>query len=325
MKLSIVIPVYNIAAYLPRCVKSLLIQDLKDCEILLVDDGSTDGESGQLCDRFAADYPDLIRAIHKPNGGPGDARNVGLEEATGEYILFIDSDDYVSPDMVHTLWPYMDKGIDVIIFGYLVDTEGVVSRPPEDRLPLEQVTDLSHFPELLLAAPSAWNKLWHRSLFLEKGIRYPKRIWYEDLATTGTLLAVAESITAIDAELYYYVAREGSITRNTDTARNLEIIDAMERLRNWFALNAAGKYKTELEAVAAKHVLLTTSIRALRSGDWETVLTELQNYMNRMFPTWADNPQVQQFPLRYRLLLALLRWRRFRLVRMLFIIKDRRR
>ena len=93
MIFSVVIPVYNVKDYLPKCIDSVLAQDFEDYEVLLVDDGSTDGESGAICDRYAAAHPERIRAIHKPNGGVGEARNVGIEAAQGEYLIFTDSED----------------------------------------------------------------------------------------------------------------------------------------------------------------------------------------------------------------------------------------
>ena len=86
MIFSVVIPVYNVKDYLPKCIDSVLAQDFTDYEVILIDDGSTDGESGAICDRYAAAHPERIRAIHKPNGGVGEARNVGIEAAQGEYL-----------------------------------------------------------------------------------------------------------------------------------------------------------------------------------------------------------------------------------------------
>ena len=100
MIFSVVIPVYNVKDYLPKCIDSVLAQDFEDYEVILIDDGSTDGESGAICDRYAAAHPERIRAIHKPNGGVGEARNVGIEAAQGEYLIFIDSDDYIAPQHV---------------------------------------------------------------------------------------------------------------------------------------------------------------------------------------------------------------------------------
>lgn len=103
MIFSVVIPVYNVKDYLPKCIDSVLAQDFEDYEVILIDDGSTDGESGEICDRYAAAHPERIRAIHKPNGGVGEARNVGIEAAQGEYLIFLDSDDYIAPDMFRVL------------------------------------------------------------------------------------------------------------------------------------------------------------------------------------------------------------------------------
>ena len=96
VRYSFIVPVYNVARYLPECVESLIQQNNQMMEIILVDDGSTDG-SPEICDRYASDYPGMIRIIHKQNGGLSDARNTGLRKARGEYILFVDSDDYVAP------------------------------------------------------------------------------------------------------------------------------------------------------------------------------------------------------------------------------------
>lgn len=109
MIFSVVIPVYNVKDYLPKCIDSVLAQDFDDYELVLVDDGSTDGESGAICDRYAAAHPERIRVIHKPNGGLGDARNVGLEAAAGEYLVFIDSDDYIGAGMLRTLAGAIDR------------------------------------------------------------------------------------------------------------------------------------------------------------------------------------------------------------------------
>ena len=118
MIFSVVIPVYNVKDYLPKCIDSVLAQDFEDYEVILIDDGSTDGESGEICDRYAAAHPERIRAIHKPNGGVGEARNVGIEAAQGEYLIFIDSDDYIAPDMFRVLADAVARfGSDIIGFG----------------------------------------------------------------------------------------------------------------------------------------------------------------------------------------------------------------
>ena len=115
-KISIIIPVYNVEPYLRRCIDSVLEQTMQDYEIVVVNDGSTDN-SGSICDQYANQY-DQIRVIHKQNGGLSDARNTGIKAATGDYILFLDSDDYLDTDALEKLWTGVNKNVDIIIGGY---------------------------------------------------------------------------------------------------------------------------------------------------------------------------------------------------------------
>ena len=138
MIFSVVIPVYNVKDYLPKCIDSVLAQDFEDYEVILIDDGSTDGESGAICDRYAAAHPERIRAIHKPNGGVGEARNVGIEAAQGEYLIFIDSDDYIAPNMFRVLADAVARfGSDIIGFGAALEANGVVVKELDNALSLE--------------------------------------------------------------------------------------------------------------------------------------------------------------------------------------------
>lgn len=170
MKFSIVIPVYNVKDYLEKCVESVLAQNCDDYEMILVDDGSTDG-SGALCDTLAQRKPDHIRVIHKPNGGLGDARNVGLEQAKGEYLVFIDSDDYIAETMLQELSEKIEEThADIITFGFRVDNNGDTSAVCIDPLPEDQVFTLESLPELLLALPNAWTRIYKRMLFMETAV-----------------------------------------------------------------------------------------------------------------------------------------------------------
>ena len=322
MKFSIVVPVYNVAEYLPACADSLL-QQTGDFEILFVDDGSTDGISGALCDRYAAEHPDRVRALHKPNGGPGDARNYGIREAKGEYILFVDSDDYIAPDTLSTLEPYLADDLDVLIFGFRIDRDHAIGPPRLDPVPMNVPMTLESQPSLLRIFPNAWNKVWRRSVFLDNDIWFPTKVWYEDISITGKLFACAKSLLAIPDALYYYVVREGSITRNDMAERNREIITALDSVISWFSERGLyEQYREQLEALVVENVFLTTSVRVIRIDPKSPVLEELRRYTFKTFPDWTENPLVQQFPPRHRLLLFLLRHRCFRLVRLLFAVKG---
>ena len=190
-KATVVVPVYNVEKYLEKCVDSILAQTEPDFELLLVDDGSTDG-SGRLCDKLA-EKDGRVRVIHQKNQGLGGARNTGIQQAQGDWLLLVDSDDWIEPQ---TLEKTMEAGLreeaDLVMFAYRSVDEGgrilqtYMENAPKDRgLPLEQQ------PALLLTSPSACIRLYRRELLERTGILFPPRVWYEDMRTTPKLLAEA--------------------------------------------------------------------------------------------------------------------------------------
>ena len=227
-QISIIIPVYNVEAYLEKCVDSVLAQRAGDFEVILVDDGSTDS-SGRLCDAYAQAHAQQVRVIHQANAGLGGARNTGIEAATGEYLLFIDSDDFVSPELTAHMLPYIEAGTDMVIFGAVtVDGDGHVLEQSADGYPEGTELALSGFPELIFGWPSACIRMYKKTLFTETGVRFPSRVWYEDIRTTTKLYTHARSVRYVAKNLYFYLNRPGSITKNSNLARNREIIDAFE-------------------------------------------------------------------------------------------------
>ncbi|HIV67522.1 MAG TPA: glycosyltransferase family 2 protein [Candidatus Butyricicoccus stercorigallinarum] len=323
MKFSVVIPVYNVKDYLEKCVQSVLAQR-GEYEILLVDDGSTDG-SGALCDALAARAPETIRVIHKPNGGLGDARNVGLEHARGEYLVFLDSDDYLDPSMLEELSRTVEETrAEIVTFGFRVDNGGDTSQVCIDPLPEGRVFTLADTPELLLALPNAWTRIYARRLFLDSGIRYPGRVWYEDIRTTTKLFAVARSVVSVHRPYYYYVVRENSITRNKNIARNREIIDAFDDLLGWYREHGLfARYRDELCRLAIDHLFLAASVRVLTADPKHALLGEFYSYMREHFPDFEKNRYAAQLPRAKKLAFALLLRRRYRLLAALFRAKNR--
>ncbi len=223
MKFSIIIPVYNVEKYLPSCVDSILSQLFDDYEIILVDDGSID-RSAQICDEYAE--KDLrIQVIHKSNGGQADARNVGLEFARGDYVCYIDSDDFLknnralqlladktknNPDIVHykfVEWFENDDHITDCHFNYNIPTEG------------RSVADI--YCALIdkdAYYNSAWSKIIRRSLLIDNNIRFEKGIVGEDNEWYYHVVMAAKSLVLVDEPLYVYRRRKGSTTTTTTTS-----------------------------------------------------------------------------------------------------------
>lgn len=325
MKFSIIIPVYNVKDYLEKCIDSVLAQSAQDIEILLIDDGSTDGGSGQICDRYALNYPEIIHVIHQENGGLGAARNTGIEHASGEYLLFLDSDDYFLPGLLDRMSEIVSSTVcDIVDFGFIVDQDDKVKETHAGEIGIQEPFTLKEHPEMLLVLPAAWRRLYKRDLFLRSGIRYPSRVWYEDIRTTLKLYAEADCIISIPEAYYGYVVREGSITRNKNVSRNAEILDAFDDLRTWFSSKGIwDTYYNEFSKLAVDHILLAASVRVLRTDPKNELLEAFQQYMHNYFPDYMNNPYLKQLSAPHKLALKLLRAKRYSAVKTLFEIKDK--
>ncbi len=321
MRFSVIVPVYNVERYLETCVASVIAQTCRNYELILVDDGSTD-QSGAMCDQLAQQYH--CQVIHRENGGLGAARNTGIEAAQGDYLVFLDSDDFLSPDTLQGLSDEMCRvPADIYSFGFVTSDGTHDLAAFVDDLPYHQPLALAACPQLLLAQPNACCKVARRSLFLSSGIRFPSRVWYEDIRTTPKLSALAQTIDALPDTWYHYVQREGSITRNSNLARNHEIIDAFEDLLGWYrAQGLFDQYAPQLERLCIDHVYLAASVRVLRLDPKHPLLKEFRDYLRKNFPNYQNNPLLRELPRSKHLAYTLLEGKHYRLLKLLFSLKD---
>jgi len=212
--ISIIVPVYKVEAYLARCVESLLIQTYRNLEILLVDDGSSDN-CPAICDEYAK-RDARVRVFHQANAGLSGARNTGIDAARGEYLAFVDSDDYVAKDFIRTLYELLrdtDSAISQCRFSY-VQGESLNSGKSRDYRIYrgESLMEQLYGPEEEATCfVVAWNKLYRRELFGQ--IRYPAGRIHEDEATTYRLFHAGKKLVFTERALYgYYTDNRGSIT-----------------------------------------------------------------------------------------------------------------
>lgn len=226
--ISVIVPIYNIAPYLPQCLSSLLAQTYRDFELLLIDDGSTDG-SGKLCDTYSSDSH--VRVIHKPNGGLSSARNAGLDAALGEYILFVDGDDYLAPDALQSLMSVAEKydGFDFIQFHYAETDGSWQSDAPQNANP-RVCTDAREMFRYLYdhggVAASSCTKLYSAALF--RDLRFKEGISNEDEQMINILLPKCHKVIYTDLVLYGYVMRGGSIIHSGFNRHKLDILAIMD-------------------------------------------------------------------------------------------------
>lgn len=241
MKISVIVPVYRAEAYLRRCVDSLLQQEQVAPEIILVDDGSPDA-SGTICDSYAAEYPERVRVLHIENGGQGRARNKGMELARGDYLGFVDSDDWVEPSMYRKLLETAEREhADVVVCGI----RALRGDGSEELLPVWKEGNP------MAAAGSACNKLFRRTAVGD--VRFPEGLWYEDFSFSAKLLMRSKKTVYLPEVLYDYRKGQVSTMNNENARKNLDMLEVMEDLREF--TEAEGS-REDFEYLLINHVLL---------------------------------------------------------------------
>lgn len=230
---SIIIPIYNVEKYLKRCVDSVIKQSYCNLEIILVDDGSPD-RCGEICDEYA--QTDIrIKVIHKQNGGLSSARNAGLDICKGDYVLFVDSDDWIKGDAVENALTYIrNSKADILAFSFYVasmekaeDNYNITHVRVNDFEKNEAAYLLQNFREewdkVLIVA---WNKLYRRKIF--DNVRFIEGVYHEDEYAITEILKNADRIHSIDLPFYYYYLSENSIMRNknknVNTKKTIDLI-----------------------------------------------------------------------------------------------------
>lgn len=224
---SVIVPIYNVDKYLKKCVESVLAQTYAELEIILVDDGSTDGSS-KICDEYI-EKDSRILVIHKPNGGLSDARNAGLDKAHGEYLVFIDSDDYIHPDMIKILLQNsIDNNLDVsccnFYFGTNREDAEFYGTEPDSKCSVYESEN--RVESLKRIGVAACNKLYKSIIFSD--IRYPVGKYHEDEWVIHRVLYETARIGHCEAKLYFYYTREGSITQSFDEKKFFDVLEAYE-------------------------------------------------------------------------------------------------
>ena len=221
--ISVVVPIYNVAPYLERCLDSIVSQTYTNLEILLVDDGSTD-HSGAIADAYAG-KDSRVTVIHQKNGGLSIARNTGIDAARGEYLLFIDSDDYIAPNMCECLLiRSIEADSDITVGGfYRVSSRGSSeSAPPSLCVISKADIILQYFKNKPAYLVIVWNKLYKASLFHSPtSLRFAPHMLEEDEIFSYRILYRASKIAMVNQPLYYYVQREGSIMHDGNELKHL--------------------------------------------------------------------------------------------------------
>lgn len=223
MTVSIVVPVYNVENYLEKCVKSIMSQSYKNIEIILVDDGSTD-QSGEICEKLKR-IDSRVIVLHKENGGQSEARNMGIDYSKGEWITFIDSDDYVSEDYIQYLMDLngkLDTDISIASFTYITNNKRIDHSTGEEiKMKTQEAMRRMLLDDGFDMGP--WAKMYRTAFF--KKIHFPEGKLYEDSLTTYEIFAEARSVSFGSKSVYYYVNRSNSTVNGVFNEKKFDLIE----------------------------------------------------------------------------------------------------
>ena len=267
MVFSIIVPVYHVEKYLQRCVESIINQTYRDIEIILVDDGGND-KCPEMCDRYA-EADKRIKVIHKKNGGLSDARNAGLDIATGDYIIFVDSDDYIESDTCQKLLSFTIENPDIIIGDAIV--EGGVNRLKhiEYKGHIDGNTYIFKAMKARRAPMAAWLNIYNRSFLIKNGLKFKYGILHEDEEFTPRALLCAKKIALSGVNFYHYIIREDSITTKNNKKKNLiDFYSTCEELEKIYKKISNNGLKQLLhDSLVSKYLTLYVTADAYKYGN----------------------------------------------------------
>ena len=281
--ISIVVPIYNVEKYLKKCLNSIINQTYKNLEIILVDDGSTD-DSGKICDEYAKNDK-RIKVIHKKNGGLSDARNAGLDICTGDYIGFVDSDDYIELNMYEELLnDCIENNCDCSISTIIMEQENGKSKI-EPKIEISKIgSNIDGHRLILLSNPATVNKLYKKELF--NNIRFPKGKLYEDIVTIPYIIDKCKEIYISNKAYYHYLQRNNSIVHANFNQKKMDYLTNAKEYYNFII----GKYPNLKEEANCYFILVLTAIisdiypyRKKYKKEYKDIIEEIKQFKNIYF------------------------------------------
>ncbi len=312
-KITVVVPVYNVENYIERCLDSIVRQTMQDFEIVIVNDGSPDRSEEIIFDYQKKEK--RIRYFYQENMGLGAARNKGILEAHGEFICFIDSDDYIEPDYLKTLYEaLMQNDGDIAYCGMqqVNDQKEILGVNPQTE------EELWSFEQ-----PSACNKLYRVSLFRDYEISFPVQLYYEDLATIPKLLMVSKKNVRVDSYLYNYYFNEGSITKSY-TPRVVEMKKVLEILEDFVKSQHLQQYEENMEYVHLYAGVINTSFRMIlaRCFSKKEIVSMIEHFESVYPHCYQNKIAKKRFPLKYKVIAFFIHHRMITIYRWMVLLRS---
>lgn len=323
-EISVIVPVYNVEKYLKKCLLSIKAQTFESYEVILVEDGSTDN-SKNIVQEFVSCNSEKFKLFLQENKGLSGARNTGMQYASGKYICFIDSDDTVEPDFLAKLYQKtIDTDADMVFCAFRsVDEQGnCIQNIYESVVEPNEITNIKSKKELFLIQNAAWNKLYKRQIIEENNLSFTEGVWYEDIRFTKKYLLFAEKCVYCDDILYNYLQRSGSIMSSMKSERNIEILDALKEVEDFYAeYNLWEDFKDEIEILAIEHIYISALVRLIRAKERKQMLVIRGKFLE-LYPDYKDNKYLKTLDKKRLVVYMLLNLKCYKLIEILFGLKG---
>lgn len=312
MKVSVIVPVYNVEPYLEKCLDSLINQTLTDMEFIIVNDGSTDN-SQKIIEKYAVDYPDRIISLQKENGGQASARNLAMSYIHGEYVGFVDGDDWIDREMFETMYKKaLLEGADIVICNTMDHYA--------DHVVYHRQSDVGK----LRKSGSVCNKIFRKDII--GTIRFPEGLWYEDLCFGVKLLMQSEKVSYCEQYFYHALNRQGSTMNNNNSRKNLDMLVIMEEIVDFvYDNNLDQKYGYDMEYMMIEHILLTSINRVAKQKNCEKgkIIKEMRKYVLKYYPHFLHDKAFKEFKKKQQIIACLNAYGLHNLSRMMMFVKNK--
>ena len=314
MKISVIVPVYNVEKYIVKCLESIVNQTYTNLEIIVVNDGTKDNSIKLIKDNF---NDSRIKIYNKENGGLASARNYGIKNATGEYLFFVDSDDYIENDCLLEMYNEIakDKSLEMVICDYYK----LFENGDKEICKIIPFYEKDNYKTSVISMPGAVCKLIRKDLFDKYNITFLEGHYFEDNAIMPFVCAVAGKFSYIEKPFYYYLQRNGSILNKKKYDKKWEdIFDSLSCLYNKFNdNNLIDEFHDELEYIYIEYLLHAPSLRFIEYSDGIKNIHKINEIMKEKFPNWQKNKYYQKENIKYKIICSLLYNNQVKIVKLL--------
>lgn len=316
-KISVIVPAYNASGYIKKCLDSLVSQTLKDIEIIIVNDGSVDNTEA-IIKKYMKKHSQ-IKYFYKENGGQSSARNLGITYATGEFISFVDSDDYIELTMLEKMYNKIKESkLDVVICGinYTYDDRVEKVYPFKENQTITQ-------KDFILTNPCPWNKLYRKTLLEKNNFKFPEGIIYEDLSLIPRVGIMTKKFGYVNECLYNYIIHDNSTMNiNKYNPKINGIFTSLNLLYNHFEeKNKLEEYNNELEHIFIHHLLFNANLRFYSFKRYKEI-KEISKIMHSKFPKWRKNETYKNFSRKDKIILNLFYYNQIHILNFITSLKK---